>query len=177
MNALIAAYREGLALAGVAVIKGPDGVHIKTVAQDGVLASGESLASGGSLAARWWCRRAAQAEYIADSAMRRFRRARKNSPDECSLACESITRAAERLAVEIRSDADVDAEAMRAIARLDAEIATQMRTGALKSVNQSYRQYRLDASSRGERVKPYAKWLDGYKVKLMREIAANLRHL
>jgi hypothetical protein len=177
MNALIVAYREGLALAGIAVIKGPDGLRIKTVVQDGALASSESLASGESLAARWWCRRAAQAEYIADSATRLFRRARKNSSDECSLARESIMRAAERLAVEIRSDADVDAEAMRAIARLDAEIAMQMRTGALKSVNRSYRQYRLEASSRGERVLPYAKWMDGYKVKLLREIAANLRHL
>jgi hypothetical protein len=171
MNALIAAYREGLALAGVAVIKSPDGLRIKTVAQDSALAPGESLV------ARWWCRRAAEAECIADSAARSFRRAHKNSPDECSVACNSIARAAERLAVEIRDDADVDAEATRAIARLDAEIATQMRTGALKSVNRSYRQYRLDASSRGERVRPYAKWLDGYKVKLMREIAANLRHL
>jgi hypothetical protein len=171
MNALIAAYREGLALAGVAVIKAPDGLRIKTVTRDGARASGESLV------ARWWCRRPAEAECIVESATRSFRRARKNSPDECSLACESITWAAERLAVEIRSDAEVDEEAMHAIARLDAEIARQMRTGALKSVNQSYRQYRLDASSRSERVLPYAKWMDGYKVKLMREIAANLRHL
>lgn len=169
MTPLIAAYREGLALAGVVVIKGPDGPRIKTVTHDCALAPGESLV------ARWWCHRAAEAECVADSALRSFRRTHRNSSDDCSLACESILRAAGRLAVEMRSDADVDAEAMRAVARLDQEIVRQMRAGALKSVNQSYRQYRLETSRRGERVLPYAKWMDAYKVKLMREIAANIR--
>ncbi len=168
-NALIAAYRQGLAFAGIAVIEGPDGVCIRTSTHERPFGPGESLV------ARWWCRRAAEAEYVADGALRSFRRARSASSDECSLACASVVRAAERLAVDLRSDADVDAEAMRAMARLDQEIVKQMRTGALKSVNQSYRQYRLEASSRGERVLPYAKWMDGYKVTLMREIAANLR--
>jgi hypothetical protein len=170
MNALIAAYREGLALAAVAVIKESSGLRIKTLAPDGALASGEILV------ARWWCRRAAEAECIADSAMRSFRRQRQKEPDESSLARESVLRAAERLAVHLRSDADIDEEAARAIARLDDEIARQMRAGALKAVNQSYRQYRLEAASRGERVLPYAKWMNGYKIKLMREIAANMRH-
>lgn len=176
MKALIAAYREGLALAAVAVVKSPDGLCIKTIAQDGMLTDG-ALISGEILVARWWCRRAAEAECVADSAMRSYRRLRKSSPDECARACESVVHAANRLSVQIRSDADIDQEAERAIARLDAEIATQMRAGALKSVNQSYRQYRLEAASRGERVLPYAKWMDGYKIKLMREIAANVRHL
>jgi hypothetical protein len=173
MKALLAAYREGLALAGVAVIEGPDGPRIKAVAQ------GDASAAGESTVARWWCRRAAEAECVADSAARSFRRRQPKSSvessDESARACDAVLHAAERLAVALRSDADLDEEAKRAIARLDDEIAKQMRAGALKSVNQAYRQYRLDASSGGERVLPYAKWMDGYKVKLMREIAANLR--
>lgn len=168
-NALIAAYREGLALAAIVVIESPTGVCVRTSAHERPLGPGESLV------ARWWCRRAAEAECVADGALRSFRRARNASSDPCALACASVVRAAERLAVELRSDTDVDAEAMRAMARLDQEIAKQMRSGALKSVNRSYRQYRLEASSRGARVLPYAKWMDGYKVTLMREIAANLR--
>src|SRR5581483_6255348 len=152
MNALIAAYREGLALAGVAVIACAGSPRIKTMTPE------EKVASGESLVARWWCRRAAEAECVADGALRSFRRARNASSDPCALACASVVRAAERLAVELRSDTDVDAEAMRAMARLDQEIAKQMRSGALKSVNRSYRQYRLEASSRGARVLPYAKW-------------------
>lgn len=175
MKDLIAAYREGLALAGVAVIEGANGLRIRTVAQCDPPAAGESVV------ARWWCRRAAEAECIADSAARSFRRNQPKSSaesfNESARACDAILHAAERLAVALRSDADLDAEAMRAIARLDEEIARQMRAGALKSVNQSYRQYRLEASSRGERVLPYAKWMDGYKVKLMREIAATTRHI
>ena len=77
----------------------------------------------------------------------------------------------------MQSDADLEQEAMRALARLDEEIERQQKAGALKSVNQSYRQYRLETSARGERVLPYAKWMERYKVKLIREIAANLRRL
>jgi hypothetical protein len=171
MNALIAAYREGLALAAVAVIAGADGLRITTMTH------GDALAPDERLVTRWWCRRAAEAECLADSAARSFRRQRQKTADETLLACEQVTRSARRLAIHIRSDEDVDEEAARAIARLDLEIAGQMRSGALKSVNQSYRQYRLETSGRGERVLPYAKWMDGYKVKLMREIAANMRHL
>jgi hypothetical protein len=175
MKELIAAYREGLALAAIVVIKGSDGFRIRTIAQDRMLAADESLV------ARWWCRRAAEAECVADAAARSFRRGRPKSSgessDESARACDTVIHAAERLAVALRSDGDLDEEAKRAIARLDDEIAKQMRAGALKSVNQSYRQYRLDASSRGERVLPYAKWMDGYKIKLMREIAATMRRI
>ena len=171
MNALIAVYREGLALAAVAVVRGAQGLRIVTLTEGGTPRDGESVVT------RWWCRRAAEAEYLADSAARSFRRSRQKPADELALACAAITRAAERLAIPIHSDDDVTEEAVRAIARLDQEIETQMRAGALKSVNQSYRQYRLDASSRGERILPYAKWMDGYKIKLVREIAATMRHL
>jgi hypothetical protein len=170
MNALIAAYCEGLALAAVAVIACADGPHIKTMMPQ------ETLLSGESLVVRWWCRRAAEAECVADSAARSFRRSGQKSSDRSALASDAVIRAAQRFGVTLSTDADLEQEAGHAIARLDAEIAIQMRAGALKSVNQSYRQYRLEASSRGERVLPYAKWMDGYKQKLMREIAANLRY-
>jgi hypothetical protein len=170
MNALIAAYREGLALAGVAVIECADGLRIGTIRSE------EALPSGERPVARWWCRRAAEAECVADSAARSFRRSRQKSADQSMPACDAVVRAAQKFGVALCNDADLDQEATHAIARLEAEIATQMRAGALKSVNQSYRQYRLDASSRGERVLPYAKWMDGYKLKLMREIAANLSY-
>jgi hypothetical protein len=171
MDALIAAYREGLALAAVAVIAGPDGVQITTPADDSELGPGEIIV------ARWWCRRAAEAEYVADSAARSLRRLRDKAPDASRIACESVRRAAHRLGVALQTDEDILAEAKRAIARLDTEIVRQKQSGSLKSVNQSYRQYRLEASGRGERVLPYAKWMGCYKEKLIREIAANLRRL
>jgi hypothetical protein len=40
MDALIAAHREGLALAAVAVIAGPDGTRIVTLANDSELGPG-----------------------------------------------------------------------------------------------------------------------------------------
>lgn len=79
-------------------------------------------------------------------------------------------RAAARL-----SDDEIRDGALAVAARVDAEIARLQRTGALKSVNQSYRQYRLEASARGERVLRYADWMDRYKADLIRETAANLR--
>jgi len=177
MSALIAAYREGLALAAVAVVSGPGGsVRIGALAQDSELAPGEIVV------ARWWCRRAAEAEYVVDGAKRSLRHARaksprEKSPDESAPACDSVVRAARRLAVALRTDADIDEEAQRAITRLDEEIEKQKQSGALKSVNRSYREYRLEAAGRGERVLPYAKWMDRYRIKLIREIAANLRYL
>lgn len=171
MDALVAAYREGLALAAAAVIGGPDGVRIATLADDSELRPGEFIV------ARWWCRRATEAQYVADGAARSSRRRRDKAADASRIACESVTRAATRLGVALQTDADITTEAKRAILRLDAEIVKQKQAGGLKSVNQSYRQYRLEASGRGERVVPYAKWMNGYKVKLIREIAANLRRL
>jgi hypothetical protein len=170
MDALIAAYRDGLALAAVAVIGGSKGIRI-AVLHDGEVRGGESVI------ARWWCRCTAEAECVADSAARSLRRLKEQSPDDRLRAAEAVIRAARRLAVTLRTDADLVEEATHAIARLDQEIEKQKQLGSLKSINQSYRRYRLEATSRGERVLPYAKWMDGYKVKLIREIAGNLRRM
>jgi hypothetical protein len=79
-------------------------------------------------------------------------------------------RAAARL-----SDEEIRAAAVVVATRVEAEIARLHAAGGLKSINKSYRQYRLDASARGERVMRYADWMDRYKADLIREIAANLR--
>jgi len=79
-------------------------------------------------------------------------------------------RAAARL-----SDEAIRRDALAVAARVDAEIARLCAAGGLKSVNKSYRQYRLDASARGERAMSYADWMDRYKADLIREVAANLR--
>src|SRR5271166_2103607 len=113
MDALTAAYREGLALAVVAVVGGADGVRIAALTDDRELRPSESVV------ARWWCARAVEAEYVADGAARSFRRLRNEAPDASRLAGESITRAANRLSVALLTDADIATEAKRAIARLD----------------------------------------------------------
>ncbi len=66
-------------------------------------------------------------------------------------------------------------DALTVVARVEGEIERMQRSGALKSVNGSYRNYRLQASARGERVLRYADWMIRYKANLVREIAANLR--
>jgi hypothetical protein len=79
-------------------------------------------------------------------------------------------RAAARLSEQqIRSDALIVA------ARVDAEVERLQRAGGLKSVNKSYRDYRIEAAACGERVRPYVAWLEDYKAELVREIATNLR--
>jgi hypothetical protein len=77
----------------------------------------------------------------------------------------------------LRSDEEIRREAMAVIARLEQEVAAQQRAGALKSVNRSYRDYRLAASARGEKVLRYVQWMERYKAKLVRDIAQNLRSL
>ena len=168
--ALVGIYREGLAAAAVLVITGPTANRILVADHQGeaVLGPGEAIHQ------RWWCRRQAEAEYLAETAARSLRRAREAS-DRTVLACTCILRAAERLAIPLQSDQDLREEALRVIARLDLEIEKQQRSGVLKSVNTAYRQYRLDASARGERTMRYAEWMERYKTDLLREIAANLR--
>ncbi len=73
------------------------------------------------------------------------------------------------------SEAQLCSDALAVADRVTAEIDQMQRSGGLKSVNQSYRNYRLETSARGERVLPYAAWLDRYKARLVREIATNLR--
>jgi hypothetical protein len=73
------------------------------------------------------------------------------------------------------SDDQLCSDALAVAARVSTEIEQMQRSGGLKAVNQSYRNYRLETSARGERVLPYMAWLDRYKADLVREIAANLR--
>jgi len=88
-----------------------------------------------------------------------------------------IAGAAKRLNIALSSDEEVDAEAMTVVARVDAEIERLQRSGELKSVNTSYRAYRLEASARGEKALRYAEWMDQYRENLVRQLAAALRYV
>jgi hypothetical protein len=79
-----------------------------------------------------------------------------------------------RAAAELSADA-LNCEALAVAARVEGEIARMQRDGELKSVNASYRAYRLAAVARGESVVSYAEWMNRYKANLVREIAAALR--
>jgi hypothetical protein len=77
--------------------------------------------------------------------------------------------------VTLYSDEETLAAAAALVARVDAEIEQLQRTGELKFVNRSYRTYRTETTARGETALPYAKWLNEYKVNLVRQLAATLR--
>jgi hypothetical protein len=78
-------------------------------------------------------------------------------------------------AVARLSEPALRSDALAVVARVEAEIARLQSTGGLKTVNASYRQYRLAVSARGEPVIRYADWMQRYKADLIREIAENLR--
>lgn len=168
---LIGAYREGLAVAAVLIIAGAAAVRIIVADHRGEAVPGP----GEAIQRRWWCRRSGEAECLAAAAMRSLRRAPNRAGDPARLAGASIVRAAARLAISLRTDEDLRDEALQAIARLDDEFEKQKQSGALKSLNSSYRRYRLEASARSERAVRYAEWIKRYKLNLIREIAANLR--
>jgi hypothetical protein len=73
------------------------------------------------------------------------------------------------------SEAELRAGALLVAARVAREIERMQRAGELKAVNRSYRDYRVAAAARGEKIVRYAEWLDRYKATLVRDIAANLR--
>jgi type III secretion system FlhB-like substrate exporter len=171
---LVAAFRDGLGLAAVAVIGGSDGVRIAATGQ----ADGSQLAATETVQARWWCRRASDAEDVAAAAAARLRRhAPDVSADAARRAGEAITRAAKRRNVDLLPDQDIIDQAATVIARIDDELEQLRQSGALRSVNKSYHTYRLEAAARGERVMPYAQWMLGYKEALVRKLAETLRYL
>jgi hypothetical protein len=163
-DSLLAAYREGLGLTAVTLIASGDGARLVAAAADAPIENAETVHAG------WWCKSAQQAEWLVDAVVR----AGPPNADAAQLG-RTVLRAAKRLGIKLRSDEDIATEAIPVIARLEQEIAAQQRAGALKSVNRAYRDYRLGASARGEKVLRYAEWMARYKAKLMRDIAQNLR--
>ena len=121
-SALIAAYHEGLGLAAITAIRGPDGVRISARGQGGGAVSAEPAGE-----ARWWCRRSADAERLAAAATRRLRRresrdasaevasgcvsspAEGDPSDALVVAGAAIVGAAKRLNIALLSDEEVHA--------------------------------------------------------------------
>lgn len=183
---LVAAYREGLGLAAVAIIDEPSAIRIVVRgASDGV-----SSDAAESVDARWWCRGTREARRVAASARGRLRRSQSgnamttvsageqaSASAVVSSATAAVLAAAQACAVDLQSDAEIRDEAMRVAARVDAELDQLQQSGGLKSINQSYRRYRIEASARGERVLRYEQWMRKYKENLVRNLAATLRYV
>jgi hypothetical protein len=166
---LVAAYRDGLGVVLIALVcgAGPD--------EGWIVAGAFETADTARVSHRWWCRNAADAERVAATANRRLRRL---DPQDRAARAEDITaRTARRLQIALRPDAEVAAEAATVIARIDNEMNRMQRAGDLRSVNQSYRTYRLETAARGDRVMPYALWLRKYQESLVRKAASMLRYL
>jgi hypothetical protein len=158
-DALIAAYREGLSLVAI-VLAGEGG--------EACVAADQNIPEGAS--AHWWCPNAAEAGRVVSAANASLRRNSAGSR-------EAILRAAKRLNVDLRSDQDIAGEAAVVIDRVAAEFDRLRNAGGLRSVNKSYRDYRLAAAARGERVVPYAQWMRAYRENLVRQAAVTLRYL
>lgn len=175
---VVAAYREGLGLIDVTAVCDEAGIR--------VVAGKERDAQAPTAAAapqrRWWCRRAAEAERIGAAANAYLRRhapleAPSTAFDAGSLAlvAAAVTRAAARHNVVLHSDQQIEEAAMAAVARIDCELKRLQQSGGLRSVNKSYRDYRLQTSARGDRVARYSDWMRQYRAELVRQLAANLR--
>jgi hypothetical protein len=182
---VVTAYREGLGLAGIAIVCEAAGA--------GVAAIGPADANPdieAKIQIRWWCRRAADAERVAATAALRTRRLELRSGGASSplgvvaedsrafsSACDAVLAAARRLNVLLQSDDEIADEAAVVAERVEAEVERSQQSGELKSVNQAYRNYRLEATALGERIVPYAEWMRKYKENLVRQAASALRHI
>ncbi len=120
---------------------------------------------------RLWCRREAEASCIAAAAAMIVRR----KPD--GDIGEAIRAAAKKLGVAVQTDDEIAVEAMTVAARIALEMRKQQQSGELKTINQAYRSYRLEASARGERALRYDAWMQRYCEDLVRKAAATLRQL
>lgn len=177
---LVAAYREEMGFAAIAIVGGPAGTRVFAV----VPGDAEAKAAAEAAQARWWCRHAADAERIAAAAARRLGREAKaaaggqaDTSAAFSLAGAAVRAAAKRFAIALQADAEIAEEAMAVAARIDAELQRQRQSGELKSVNTAYRSYRLQASGGVERVLRYDEWMLKYKENLVRQVARTLRQI
>jgi hypothetical protein len=187
-STLIAAYQEGLGLAVIVAACGAAGIGVSACAPGH--AGANSTAQTATI--RWWCRRPSDAERVCAAATRRLRRLRlcdetshRSAGDARSagnpaatqaLAAEAVTAVAKRLGVALYSDEEITADAEAVILRVEEEIEAMRLAGDFKSVNRSYRAYRMEAAAAGEKVVPYAQWFNKYKAKLVRELAGALRY-
>ena len=186
---LVAAYCEGLGLVAIALIRGRAGLRIAALGRD----DGRGRNAEDTVEARWWCMRASDAERVVAAATIRSRRrapederearpcdssaAPSGTFDLSSVTGKSIVTAAKRLGVTLHTDDETFAEATRVIARVDEEMARLKKTGELKTVNSSYRTYRIEASARGEKVLRYSDWMERYRETLVRKLATTLRYV
>jgi hypothetical protein len=181
---LIAAYREGLGLSCITIIRDAQGLRVSAIAP------GDSeLDPKSDVRARWWCRRAADAKRIATAATARLRRRRpgEGAHSAAELACEhsdllsqtcgALLAAARRHNVVLQSDDEMAKEALRFAAHVEAKVKGLQKSGGLRSVNRAYRDYRLEANARGERAMPYNDWMQKYLEDLVREAARALRDI
>lgn len=164
---MTAAYREGLGLVAVVVIREAGSVRIIAAAPG----SADAATADEQGHVRLWCRREAEAMCLAAAARKILRR----KPD--SDAAGAIRAAAEKLGIAVQTDDETAGEAMTVAARIALEMRTQQQSGELKSVNQAYRSYRLEASARGERALRYDAWMRRYREDLVRQVAAALCQL
>jgi hypothetical protein len=179
-----------LRLAAVAIAHGEEGIDVCVDA----VTSGEdeSATPVNQVAARWWCRSAADAARIAAAAKARLDRhgppscdlpegagscGRAEDSRELAVASASVAAAANRLGIALSSDDEIAQEAGTIAARVDAELQRMHACGGLKSINGAYRSYRLEAQGRGEAALRYDEWMSNFREKLIRQVAAMLRSL
>jgi hypothetical protein len=172
--ALLAAFHQGLGLSAVEILRDSKGVFIA------VKNAGEGIAASEQIVlARWWCRRASDAERIVAAATRQIRRAESNGAgeqDEDRPISAAIAAVADRLGVPVYGDEVISGQAKAIIAGIEEQMERLQAAGELKAVNRSYRTYRMEASARGGKILSYADWINKYKENLVREIAATLRY-
>jgi hypothetical protein len=167
---LIAAYREGLGLVAIAVVH--DGERTRVVA--GPDRAGAMPDKAITLC---WCRNADEAARVVSAATWRLRRGSADEGDPNALALAAIARVAKRLNVTWRADQDIAAEAAVVIGSIEREFEQMRASGDLRAVNKSYRDYRLEAAARNERIVPYAQWMRAYRESLVRKTATTLKYL
>jgi hypothetical protein len=176
-QAFIAAYRDGLGLACIALHRTSAGLTVSATDEDGA-----------EITARWWCRREADALRIAAAVRAAMRRRESTAAghdagdaghdsQQIAFACSAVADAARRHGVALFSDQEIAGHAAQIAARIDAELQKLKDSGGMKSVNQGYKAYRLETSGRGERVLRYDEWMRRYRADLVRQAAAALREL
>ena len=191
LASLAAAYQEGLGLAAVVVIEGPDGIRIKTQSAEESASADEAE----PVAARWWCRSAAQAmpggsppvllrgcggarlRTITTATSRPAASGWAMSPIQ--QACAAIRLVARRLNIALQSDEEIAAEADDSRSRVDGEMQRlqQRRWDAGRQQGVSEATASGNLRTRRSALCAMSSGCEQYKENLVRQVASSLRSI
>jgi hypothetical protein len=172
----VSAYLRALGISGLAVIGPPVGRPVRLIA--GIYAGNKvpGLLPTHCVHSVLWCQGADLARLVADAAIDAMQQVvPAGRGGWFNVSRETlfgyVQTSADQLGIILATDESVNHHATQALATIEAEFERLQKSGALQSLNRSYREYRIAQNAAGKTAIPYYGFVWNYKLKLVASVA------